>query len=150
MASANLLSRAANALVAPVAPQPRRPIQISTESMELEYPSTRLCDHRYHPAPTLCSDMFEPSNVHNIQEGPWVLIRERFIETSAICRDIGPGGHGGKKGKTGGVETDWKHECDRKYFLMHGRWCSKDSATTSARCKSKRLKTQSLPVPLWR
>jgi hypothetical protein len=40
MASSNLLSRAANALVVPVAPQPRRPIQISTESMELEYPST--------------------------------------------------------------------------------------------------------------
>jgi hypothetical protein len=40
MASSNLLSRAANALVVPVAPQPRRPIQISTELMELDYPST--------------------------------------------------------------------------------------------------------------
>jgi hypothetical protein len=40
MASSNLLSRAANALVTPVAPQPRQPIQISTESIELEYPLT--------------------------------------------------------------------------------------------------------------
>jgi hypothetical protein len=42
MASSNLLSRAANALVVPVASQPRRPIQISTESIELDYPSTSL------------------------------------------------------------------------------------------------------------
>jgi hypothetical protein len=40
MASSNLLSRAANALFIPVAPQPRRPIQILTESMELDYPLT--------------------------------------------------------------------------------------------------------------
>jgi hypothetical protein len=38
MASSNLLSCAANTLVAPVAPQPHRPIQIVTESIELEYP----------------------------------------------------------------------------------------------------------------
>jgi hypothetical protein len=47
MASSNLLSCAANALVAPVAPQPHRPIQISTELMKLEYPSTSsLTDSR--------------------------------------------------------------------------------------------------------
>jgi hypothetical protein len=47
MASSNLLSRAANALIVPVAPQPCQPIQISTESMELNYPLTSsLTDSR--------------------------------------------------------------------------------------------------------
>jgi hypothetical protein len=47
MASSNLLSRTANAVVIPVAPQPCRPIQISTESIELDYLSTSsLTDSR--------------------------------------------------------------------------------------------------------
>jgi hypothetical protein len=47
MASSNLLSRAANALVVPVAPQPRRPIRILTESTEHDFPSMNsLTDSR--------------------------------------------------------------------------------------------------------
>ena len=39
---------------------------------------------------------------------------KRVIETNALRRDRGPGGHIGKKDKAGGVETDRRRESDGK------------------------------------
>ena len=69
---------------------------------------------------------------------------ERVVETNALRRGIGPGGHRGEQEATGDVERDWKRQNVVEGAGYDGRWGRMDGATSGARCNSKRVGTRSL------
>ncbi|KAF8123185.1 hypothetical protein EV363DRAFT_1357214 [Boletus edulis] len=69
---------------------------------------------------------------------------ERVVETSALRRGKGPGGHIEVQEARRDVERDWKREKDADIVHIDGRGEGQGAATSAARRDSKRVETDSL------
>ena len=69
---------------------------------------------------------------------------QRDVETNALCRVRGPGGHRGEEVESGDVEGDREHQSDGDGIEMDGRQWRMDGATSGARHDSKRVGTKLL------
>ena len=76
--------------------------------------------------------------------GPSSVQNERVNETSAPCRDRGPGGHMGELVTSRGVESDWRRWKGAQGVGYARRRGSKDGATSGASHDSKRVGTRLL------
>ena len=68
----------------------------------------------------------------------------RVVETNAQHRDNQPGGHGGERGVSGGIEGGRERQSDGNRVEMGGRRCRMDGATSNAHHDLKRVGTTML------
>ena len=61
---------------------------------------------------------------------------ERYVETNALCRIRGPGGHVDEEAESGDVGGERERESDGDGVWIDGIWCRMDGAMSGARCDS--------------
>ena len=83
-------------------------------------------------------------DVHSVKDCTEGVMNKLIAETNAQNRDIGLGDPESNQEAMGHVEHDWNSVNDVKGAGYDGRQCQMNGATSSACCKSKRLKTQLL------
>ena len=73
---------------------------------------------------------------------PEIVKNERDVETNALRRGNGPGGHLVEEVGPGDIEDDREHQSDGDGDEMNGRTARMDDATSGARRESKRLESR--------
>ena len=72
---------------------------------------------------------------------PESVRNQRYVETSALHRVRGPGGHSDEEVESGDIGGEQERRSNGDGVEMDGIGCQMDGATSGARCNSKRVET---------